>query len=82
MELRRIVGVLHRGSDALAGSAAPGLSQLNALVGARAGGGLPVEVHVDGRLEALTPGLDLVGYRIVQEALDDAINTPASRVRA
>ena len=39
VELRRIVGVLHRGSDALAGSAAPGLSQLDALVDrARAAG--------------------------------------------
>jgi signal transduction histidine kinase len=73
VELRRIVGVLHRGSDALAGSAAPGLSQLHALVERAQSAGLPVELHIDGRLEALTPGLDLVGYRIVQEALTNAI---------
>ena len=73
VELRRIVGVLHRGSDALGGSAAPGLSQLDALVERARAAGLPVEVHVDGRLEALPPGLDLVAYRVVQEALTNAI---------
>ena len=73
VELRRIVGVLHRGSDALAGSAAPGLSQLDALVDRARAAGLPVDVHVDGRLEALSPGLDLVAYRVVQEALTNAI---------
>ncbi len=73
VELRRIVGVLHRGSDALADSAAPGLSQLDALVDRARAAGLPVDVHVDGRLEALSPGVDLVAYRIVQEALTNAI---------
>jgi signal transduction histidine kinase len=44
VELRRIVGVLHRGSERLAGSAAPGLAQLDALVDRarrRAAGGGP-----------------------------------------
>lgn len=35
--------------------------------------GLPVDVHVDGQLETLSPGLDLVAYRVVQEALTNAI---------
>jgi signal transduction histidine kinase len=35
--------------------------------------GLPVEVHVDGQLDAISPGLDLVAYRVVQEALTNAI---------
>jgi len=73
VELRRIVGVLHRGSEPLAASAAPGLSQLDALVERARAAGLPVQVHVDGQLEALSPGLDLVAYRIVQEALTNAI---------
>ena len=73
VELRRIVGVLHRGSDALAASAAPGLSQLDALVDRARAAGLPVDVRVDGRLQALSPGLDLVAYRVVQEALTNAI---------
>jgi signal transduction histidine kinase len=73
VELRRIVGVLHRGSDALAGSAAPGLLQLDALVDRARAAGLPVEVRIDGRLPGLSPGLDLVAYRVVQEALTNAI---------
>jgi signal transduction histidine kinase len=73
VELRRIVGVLHRGSGALAGAAAPGLSQLDALVDRARAAGLPVQMQVDGRLEALSPGLDLVAYRVVQEALTNAI---------
>ncbi len=73
VELRRIVGVLHRGNGALAGSAAPGLSELDALVDRARAAGLPVDVHVDGRLQTLSPGLDLVAYRVVQEALTNAI---------
>ena len=73
VELRRIVGVLHRSSEALAGSAAPGLSQLDALVERARAAGLPVEVRIDGRLPMLSPGLDLVAYRVVQEALTNAI---------
>ena len=73
VELRRIVGVLHRGNDALAGSAAPGLSQLDALVDRARVAGLPVELHVDGQPQALSPGLDLVAYRVVQEALTNTI---------
>jgi signal transduction histidine kinase len=73
VELRRIVGVLHRGGDALAGSAAPGLAQLDALVDRACAAGLPVDVHVDGELETLSLGLDLVAYRVVQEALTNVI---------
>ncbi|MHB8235543.1 MAG: sensor histidine kinase, partial [Solirubrobacteraceae bacterium] len=73
VELRRIVGVLHRGSEALSGPAAPGLCQLDALVDRARAAGLPVELHVDGRVHTLSPGLDLVAYRIVQEALTNAI---------
>ncbi len=81
VELRRIVGVLHFGSDPLAGSAAPGLSQLDALVDRARAAGLPVDVHVDGGLGVLSPGLDLVAYRVLQEALTNAIKH-AGRARA
>ena len=57
VELRRIVGVLRRGSDELAGSAAPGLSQLGALVDRARASGLPVKLRVAGR-RPLSPGLD------------------------
>jgi len=73
VELRRIVGVLRRGSDELAGAAAPGLSQLEALVDRARASGLPVELRVGVRHAALSPGLDLVAYRVVQEALTNVI---------
>ena len=73
VELRRVVGALHRSSDALAGSAAPGISQLDKLVDRARAAGLPVELHVDSQPKALSPGLDLVAYRVVQEALTNTI---------
>jgi signal transduction histidine kinase len=72
VELRRIVGVLRRDSDELAGAAAPGLSQLQALADRARASGLPVELRVGGQRE-LSPGLDLVAYRVVQEALTNVI---------
>jgi signal transduction histidine kinase len=73
LELRRIVGVLRRGGDELSDSAAPGLAQLDALAERSRGAGLPVELHVEGELAALSPDLDLVAYRVVQEALTNAL---------
>ncbi|HEY5262171.1 MAG TPA: histidine kinase [Solirubrobacteraceae bacterium] len=78
VELRRIVGALHRSSDALAGSAPPGISQLDKLVDRARAAGLPVELHVDGYAKALPPGLDLVAYRVVQEALTNTIKHAGS----
>jgi signal transduction histidine kinase len=73
VELRRIVGVLRHTDEELAGSAAPGLAQLNALADRARAAGLPVDLHLQGSVAALAPGLDLVAYRVVQEALTNAI---------
>jgi len=81
VELRRIVGVLRRGPDELAVCAAPGLSQLDALLERARAAGLPVELYVEGDHSALPPGLDLVAYRVVQEALTNALKH-AGRARA
>jgi signal transduction histidine kinase len=70
VELRRIVGVLRHGSDELAGF---GLWQIDPLVERARAAGLPVELHVEGSRDGLTPGLDRVAYRVVQEALTNAI---------
>jgi signal transduction histidine kinase len=72
VELRRIVGVLYRGEDEPAG-ASPGLGELEVLVDRARSAGLPVEVSVEGPRRSLSPGLDLVAYRIVQESLTNAI---------
>jgi signal transduction histidine kinase len=73
VELRRIVGVLRRGGEELSDSAAPGLALLDTLAERSSGAGLPVELHVEGELAALSPDMDLVAYRVVQEALTNAI---------
>ena len=70
-ELRQIMGVVRR-DDELA-SAPPGLSQLDALVARTRAAGLDVELRTEGTLVVLSPALDLVAYRIVQEALTNAI---------
>ncbi len=70
VELRRIVGVLSRRSD---DPAAPALSQLDQLIERFRSAGLPVELQIEGQLSVLSPWLDLVAYRVVQEALTNAI---------
>jgi signal transduction histidine kinase len=45
--------------------------------------GLAVELHVNGDLSNLPPGADLAGYRIVQEALTNALkHAPRAHVTA
>lgn len=73
VELRRIVGVVRFGHGELAGSAAPGLSKLDALADRARAAGLPVELRVEGQHASLSPGLNLVAYRVVQEALTNSI---------
>ncbi len=73
VELRRMVGALRRESDDPAGSAPPGLGQLEALAERARAAGLPVDIQIEGRPWDLPPGVDLVAYRVVQEALTNAI---------
>lgn len=70
-EIRRMVGVLHRGDLDLAG--APGLSQLQLLAERARASGLPVDLHIEGDSRPLSGTLDLVAFRVVQEALTNVI---------
>jgi signal transduction histidine kinase len=84
VELRRIVGVLHRDSDPLSDAAVPTVAQLHTLVERARAAGVPVELHVDGPRRQLPAGLELVVYRLVQEALTNVIKhsgEAAARVR-
>lgn len=70
-EMRRMVGVLHRGDLELAG--APGLTQLQRLADRARASGLPVEVRIDGDPRPLPQMIDLVAFRVVQESLTNVI---------
>jgi signal transduction histidine kinase len=73
VEMRRMIGVLRHDDEELAGATAPALSQLGALAARARAAGLPVELRVEGEPRELTPGLDLVAFRVIQEALTNAI---------
>jgi signal transduction histidine kinase len=71
-EMRRLVGMLRTDDDdPLAPQ--PGLGDLPTLVGQVREAGLPVELHVEGAPRSLPVGLELSAYRIVQEALTNAL---------
>jgi signal transduction histidine kinase len=73
VDMRRMVGVLHRSDVDLPGGPGQGLSQLEGLAGRARASGLPVQVTVEGEPRSLPPAVDLVSFRIVQEALTNAI---------
>jgi signal transduction histidine kinase len=68
-EMRRLLSVLRADGDAPGLAPQPGLAALGELVEQARGGGLPVELHVDGERPEIAPGVDLSAFRIVQEAL-------------
>jgi signal transduction histidine kinase len=71
-EMRRLVGMLRSdGEDPLAPQ--PGLDAVATLVGQVREAGLPVELTVEGERRDLPAGIELSAYRIVQEALTNAL---------
>ena len=72
-EMRRLLGLLRSDDAELALAPQPSLAQLDRLVAQIREAGLPVEVEVEGEPVELPPGVDLSAYRIVQEALTNAL---------
>jgi signal transduction histidine kinase len=72
-EMRRLLEILREGDDALALAPQPSLRRLDDLVAHLTATGLPVEVTVEGEPRELPPGIDVSAYRIVQEALTNAL---------
>lgn len=71
-EMRRLVGMLRsKDGDPLAPQ--PGLRDLPRLVGQVREAGLPVKLELTGEPRELPVGLELSAYRIVQEALTNAL---------
>ena len=71
-EMRRLVGML-RSDDRDPLMPQPGLADLPALVSQVTEAGLPVELRTHGEPRSLPAGLDLSAYRIIQEALTNAL---------
>jgi signal transduction histidine kinase len=72
-EMRRLLGLLRQEDDELSLAPQPSLSSLDGLAAQVTEAGLPVEVTVEGRVRELPPGIDLSAFRIVQEALTNAL---------
>jgi signal transduction histidine kinase len=72
-EMRRLIGVLT--ADGAAGGLAPqpGLAQLDELVRTVRSAGLAVEILREGEARPLPAGVDVNAYRVIQEALTNAL---------
>jgi signal transduction histidine kinase len=81
-ELRRILGLLRTGEPDEEPLPQPALERLDDLVANVQAAGLAVTAAVTGAPRPLPPGLELSAYRIVQEALSNAMrHAPGSEVR-
>ncbi|GIF59978.1 hypothetical protein Air01nite_60730 [Asanoa iriomotensis] len=75
-ELRHLLGLLAPSADGepdTPDAPQPSLSRLSPLVDRIAFAGLPVEVRISGEPKPLPSGVDVTAYRIVQEALTNAL---------
>ena len=79
-ELRRVLGVLR--SDQPDTTPQPGLDDLDGLLDSAQGGGVTVTTSITGTPRSLPAGVNLSAYRIVQEALSNAMrHAPGSAVQ-
>jgi signal transduction histidine kinase len=72
-EMRRMVGVLRRPEEGPALAPQPSLTHVERLVEQAREAGLSVELRVEGDPRPLPAGVDLTGYRLVQEGLTNAL---------
>ncbi|MCD9144983.1 sensor histidine kinase [Streptomyces albireticuli] len=88
-ELRRLLGLLRSETDGHGAAVTsdvtvprPSLARLDALLGNVRATGLRVSYRVEGTARTLSPGAELSAYRIVQEALSNALrHAPGATVR-
>jgi signal transduction histidine kinase len=73
VEMRRLLGMLRDREQAEQRVPQPSLARLDDLVSETRSAGLPVELEIVGEPVDLPPGFELSAYRIVQEALTNAL---------
>jgi signal transduction histidine kinase len=71
-EMRRLLGMLRTDADEPL-TPQPGLKDVPTLATQLREAGLPVELHIEGERRELPVGIELSAYRIVQEALTNAL---------
>lgn len=82
VEMGALVGILRSAGVEEPPTAQPGLADLPELVERVSAAGLPVRLAVEGIPAALPLGLELSAYRIVQEALTNALKHAGTPARA
>jgi signal transduction histidine kinase len=73
VEMRRLLGILRKDDEQLALAPQPSLEHVESLLEQVREAGMPVTLRVEGDPRPLPPGIDLSAYRIVQEALTNAL---------
>ena len=71
-DLRRLLGMLRKDEDPRALAPQPGLKQLRALIESMGDLDMECELRAEGTPIDLTPGIDLVSYRVVEAVLQSA----------
>ncbi|MGH3986010.1 MAG: sensor histidine kinase [Actinomycetes bacterium] len=72
-EMRRLVGLLREEDAEPSYGPQPGMQALDRLIANVRAAGLAVDLEVEGTSRELPPGVDLAAYRVVQEALTNAL---------
>lgn len=72
-ELRHLLELLHDDAHEPTLTPQPGVAEVSALVERMTAAGQPVELTIRGKARPLPPGLGLAVYRILQEALTNAL---------
>jgi signal transduction histidine kinase len=71
--MRRLLNAMRSDDEDAELAPQPGLDQVDALIEQVGRAGLPVHLHVEGEPFALPRGIDISAYRILQEALTNAL---------
>jgi signal transduction histidine kinase len=83
-EMRRLVGVLRTEAEPVRSelSPQPGVHDVSNLVEQLRETGLQVQLWIEGESRALSPGVDLAAFRLVQEALTNTLKHAGPQARA